>query len=192
MDGVYVPKLKVYLSTEQRERLEEIVRNGKSPAKKITHARVLLLSDQDHVEGGRGDAFIGKVLGLHRNTVYRIRARFVRDGEAPALNRKPRLTPPTPPKLDGRGEAHLIQLCCSAPPEGRARWTLSLLAKELVGRKIVTSICIETVNKALKKTNCSLGRPSDSASPKSPAGTSSRGWRKSSTSMRKRRTQTSR
>jgi transposase len=192
MDGVYVPKLKVFLSAEQRERLEEIVRNGRSPARKITHARVLLLSDEDHVEGGRSDEFIGKVLGLHRNSVYRTRARFVREGEVPALNRKPRLTPPTPPKLDGRGEAHLIQICCSAPPEGRARWTLNLLARELVNRRIVTSICMETVNKALKKTNCSPGRSIDSVSPKSPADTSSRGWRKSLTSTPSRRTRTSR
>lgn len=192
MDGIYVPKLKVFLSAEQRSRLEEIVRNGRSPAKKIMHARVLLLSDEDHPEGGRGDAFIGKALGLHRNTIYRIRARFVREGELPALHRKQRLTPATPPKLDGRGEAHLIQIACSTPPEGRSRWTLNLLAKELVNRKIVTSICIETVNKTLKKTSFSLGKPSDSASRASTAPTLSRGWKRCSISTHRRPTRTSR
>jgi hypothetical protein len=58
-----------------------------------------------------------------------------------------------PPRLDGAAEAHLVAICCSPAPAGRCRWTLSLLARELVGRKVVTSVCRETVRLALKKTS---------------------------------------
>jgi hypothetical protein len=75
----------------------------------------------------------------------------VLDGEAPALDRKRRETPPTPPILDGRAEAHLVALCCSDPPEGRTVWTMQLLANALVSRRIVTHISAETVRRALKK-----------------------------------------
>ena len=193
MDGkVKVPKFKVYLAADQRERLLDLVRNGHASAKKMAHARVLLLSDEDHPDGGREDAFIARTLGLHRNTISRIRGSFVRGGETPALERKVRLTPPRPAKLDGHAEAHLISIACSTPPDGRSRWTLNLLARELVGRKIVTSICVETVRQSLKKVNCSPGKPSDSASRRPMAHTSSPGWNKSSISTHRRRTRTSR
>ena len=98
MDGkVKVPKFKVYLTSDQRERLLDLVRNGHASAKKIAHARVLLLSDEDHPDGGREDAFISRTIGLHRNTISRIRGSFVRGGETPALERKVRLTPLTSP-----------------------------------------------------------------------------------------------
>ena len=67
------------------------------------------------------------------------------------MDRKRRATPPIQPKLDGRAEAMLVAICCSDPPEGRVRWTLGLLQQEMVGRKIVTSICCETIRKTLKK-----------------------------------------
>ncbi|MXV81767.1 helix-turn-helix domain-containing protein, partial [Candidatus Poribacteria bacterium] len=70
-----------------------------------------------------------------------------------ALERKPQSRPSHPPKLDGSGEARLIALACSDPPKGFARWTLQLLADELVGLEIVESLSIETVRQTLKKTN---------------------------------------
>jgi hypothetical protein len=155
MDGS--TKFCVILDPQTRQRLEDITRNGNAPAKKIQHARVLLMGDQQHPLGRYTDEQIGRILTLHVNTVARIRKQFVLHGEGPALDRKLRLTPPVAPKLDGAKEAHLIAICCSKPPQGRAEWTLNLLAKELMGRKIVTSICIETVRKALKKTRCSPG-----------------------------------
>jgi hypothetical protein len=88
---------------------------------------------------------------MHLNTVARIRRCFVVEGEAPALDRKVRATPPTPPIFDGRAEAHLVAICCSGPPEGRTRWTLELLAAELVERRIVTQVSAETVRRVLKK-----------------------------------------
>jgi transposase len=158
-------KYHVRLDGEQRQRLLELTRNGSSPAKKITHARILLLADEAHPDGRRTDPYITGVLGVSRRTVVRIRQRFAEGGEGPALDRKPRSSPPVPAKLDSRGEAHLVALCCSGPPEGRARWTLSLLAKELTRLELVSSICPETVRRALKKTNSSPGRRSGSASP---------------------------
>ena len=146
----------VLLTTEQRERLEDLCRNGHAPAKKIRHAQVLLLSDKNHQRGGRTRTEIGETLGMHVNTVDRIRKRFVQEGEAPALNRKRRETPPTPPIIDGRAEAHLVAICCSDPPEGRVHWTMELLAEELTARRIVTKVSAETVRRVLKKRTSAL------------------------------------
>jgi len=154
----------VHLTPEQRQRMEQITRCGQAPARKIRHAQVLLMSDRHRPGGRMKRTEIAEALGMHVNTVDRIRKRFACAGEEPALDRKVRLTPPTPPKLDGRGEAHLVAICCGPPPKGRTRWTLSLLANALVARGIVTDICAETVRKTLKKTNCSLGGSSAGAS----------------------------
>lgn len=182
----------VVLTPETRERLESVARNGSAPAKKITHARVLLMSDQQHSAGRYHDDQIAAALGLHVNTVARIRIRFVLHGEGPALDRKPRATPPVPPKLDGRAEAILVALCCSAAPQGQVRWTLHLLQQELVGRKIVTSISRETIRKTLKKTRCSLGGSSDSASRNVTRPDSSPKWSRCSISTPSRPTTRSR
>lgn len=155
MDGSR--KRKVLLTAEQRERLEDVTRNGNHSAKRIMHARVLLMSDEGHPLGRYKDADIGRHLGVCEKTVARVRSAFVRHGEAVALERKARESPPVPPKLDGAAEAQLVAVCCSPPPEGRARWTMSLLADELVRRKVVVSICKETVRSAVKKTSCSRG-----------------------------------
>jgi transposase len=155
MDGAR--KRKVRLTGEQRERLEDITRNGNNSAKRIMHARVLLMSDEGHPLGRYKDADIARHLGVSERTVGRVRTTFVRHGESVALNRKVRESPPVPPKLDGAAEASLVAVCCSPPPEGRARWTLSLLADELVSRKVVVSVCKETVRTALKKTSCGRG-----------------------------------
>jgi hypothetical protein len=154
----------VRLRSEQRERFQAITRNGHAPAKKIRHAQILLWSDV-HRDGGRlPSREIAERLGMHDNTVDRIRKRFVLEGEEPALNRKVRLHPPIAPKIDGRAEAHLIALCCGPTPRGRARWTLRLLTQEMKRRGFVTSVCIETVRKTLKKMNCSPGASSRGAS----------------------------
>jgi hypothetical protein len=156
MDGA-TRKLEVRLTPEQRERLEDITRNGNNSAMRIMHARVLLMSDEDHPQGRYKDAQIGRHLGVCEKTVARVRQTFVRRGEAVALERKARAAPPVPPKLDGAAEALLVAVCCSPPPQGRARWTLSLLAEELVSRRVVVSVCKETVRGALKKTSCNRG-----------------------------------
>src|SRR5947209_18672598 len=111
--AVSIPNLyPVVLSAEQRERLTVLTRNGHAPVKKVRHAQVLLLSDRDRPDGRLTRDQVAERLDLHVNTVDRIRKRFVREGEAPALDRKPRATPPAPPKIDGRVEAHLVAICC--------------------------------------------------------------------------------
>jgi hypothetical protein len=163
MDGS--GKYIVELSAQSRQRLESLTRNGSAPAKKIMHARVLLMSDQHHPAGRYHDQQIAQTLSIHINTVARIRKLYVQQGEAPALCRKPRATPPVAPKVDGHVEAQLVAICCSPPPQGHVRWTLSLVQREAVGRNIVTSICRETIRKTFKKTRCSHGAGSASAFP---------------------------
>ncbi len=154
----------VTLTPEQRDRLERLTRTGSAPVSKVRHARVLLLSDGGRPEGRLTRDRIADALGMHVNTVDRLRKRFVLEGEEPALSRKARAEPPVPAKIDGRAEAHLVATCCSAAPAGHARWTLTLLADELRRRGLVTSVSIETVRQALKKTSCSRGGRSAGAS----------------------------
>lgn len=157
---------KVYLTGEQRENLETISRNGHGAAKKILHARILLMCDEGEQAPRKWtDEQIAEALQVHRNTVGRIRHRFLHKGEQSALNRQPRKTPPTPPKVDGATEAQIIALCCSDPPSGRAEWTMRLLTLELKKRQIVSEISCTTVWRTLKKTDYALGKPNDSVFP---------------------------
>ena len=152
---------KICLSCEQRQRLEEISRNGYASAKKILHAQVILMSDEGHLAQKKWtDREIAVALNIHCNTVGRIRKRFLDRGEQPALNRKPRKTPPVQPKVDGATEAQIIALCCSEPPEGRVHWSIRLLTSEIKKRSIVTEISRETVRRTLKKTSYALGKQS--------------------------------
>jgi len=191
--AVSIPNLyPVGLTDEQRDRLTDLTRNGQAPVKKVRHARVLLLSDGNRTGGRLTRDQIAGQLDMHVNTVDRIRKRFVTEGEAPALNRKPRATPAVPPKIDGRVEAHLVAICCGRAPEGRTYWTLRMLADELKERKLVTSVCAETVRKALKKTTCSRGGRGAGASRSGTGPGSSPRWKTSSTSTRERTPRTSR
>ncbi len=175
----------VALTPEQRASLIEVTRNGYAPVRKIRHAQVLLWSDVSQ-EGERlSSRAIGERLGMHVNTVDRIRKRFAMQGVGPAINRKVRVDPPVPPKIDGAIEAHLIAICCGPAPEGRARWTLKLLAGELKRKGLVTHVCAETVRKTLKKTSCSLGASKAGVFLSGTKLGSSRRWRTSSTSTRR-------
>jgi hypothetical protein len=154
----------VRLTAEQRASFLEITRNGHAPVKKVRHAQILLWSDVEN-EGGRvSSREIAERLDMHDNTVDRIRKRFVLEGEGPALNRKVREIPATMPKIDGKVEAHLVAICCGPVPEGRVRWTLTLLADELRKKGLVTSVCAETVRKTLKKMSCNPGASNAGAS----------------------------
>ena len=143
---------KVTLTNEERSELKEIVSTGKNNAPKIKHANILLAVDEsenDHLT----DQEVAKRFHCHSNTVANIRERFVEEGFEAALERKKRLTPPTPPIFDGRAEAHLIALTRSTPPEGRATWTMQLLADKCVELNIVEKTSADTVRNVLKKTN---------------------------------------
>jgi hypothetical protein len=104
------------------------------------------------------------MVGLHVNSVDRIRKRFFNEGPQETLVRKPNSSPRREQVLDGDGEAHLVAICCSPAPQGRVRWTLKLLTDQLIKRRIVTTISTETVRRTLKKTNLSLGVKSAGAS----------------------------
>ena len=175
MDGIR--KHTVRLSAEVREQLETLTRNGSTSAKRIVHARILLLADQDHALGRYKDVEIANALGVHVNTVAKTRVKFCRQGATTAVDRKVRATPPVPAKIDGTLEAHLVAICCTPAPEGRCCWTMSLLADELMKRKLIVSIGRETVRMALKKMKFNLGKPNDSASPNATPRASSRKWK---------------
>jgi hypothetical protein len=181
-------KVRVYLKAAVRRDLEALCRQGSVSAAKVRRARILLMSDENQPGGAQPDHVISHAVGLCERQVVRVRQGFVRGGDVPQLERKPRSQPGTTPKFDGRAEARLVTLCCSTPPQGRARWTIRLLADELGRLRIVTSVCPETVRQCLKKTGLSLGNRGGSASPSTTARDSSRTSKRSLTSTAKRTT----
>ena len=140
----------VKLSAEERTRLERLVATGKNSAAALLHARILLKADANHAE------CITVALDTSISTVLRIRKAFVEQGLDAAVYRK-RSTRHYQRKLDGAGEAHLIAIACSKAPEGRARWTMQLLADKMIELKIVDTISDDTVHRTLKKTTSSRG-----------------------------------
>ena len=174
----------VALTADQRDRLAALTRTGSAPVGKVRRANVLLLSDAGRPGGRLTRDAIAAALGMHVNTVDRIRKRFVLAGEVPTVDRKPRPTPPTLPKLDGRAEATLVAICCGPAPEGRARWTLRLLADELARRRVVPRISPEAVRLRLKKMPSSRGGSGPGASPSGTAPGSSPRWSRCSTPTR--------
>ena len=144
-------KHRVELTGEERQTLETLVRKGHHSALKLMRAHILLKSDRKGPAWT--DAQIADAFGCRGQTVYNVRKRFaVSGGRLSALARKRQSRPSHVRKLDGQGEARLIALACSDPPEGFSQWTLQLLADRLVELQIVESISIETVRQTLKKT----------------------------------------
>jgi transposase len=150
-------KYRVTLTADERHHLTALIAAGKAAARKLAHARILLKADQ--ADGGPGwtDDRIAEAVEASTDTVGRVRQRFVEDGLDAALARKPQARPSRERKLDGRAEARLIALACSAPPDGRKRWTLTLLADRLVELDVVDSVGRETVRQTLQKTPSSRG-----------------------------------
>ena len=159
-----VKKYRVKLTTEERQELKALVSRGRAAAYKQTHARVLLLSDEGQGDGAMKDEEIARALRIGCSTVERVRRRCVEEGVDAALERRAQIRRRRK-KLDGQGEAHpvsstgqaLVALACGEPPQGRASWTLKLLADRLVECEIVDRISPETVRQTLKKTNSSPG-----------------------------------
>ena len=149
-------KYRVTLTTAEREQLTQMVAKGKAAARALTHARILLKTDES--EGGPAwtDAAVCEALDVGLCTVMRVRERFVEEGLDAALRPRPsRYVQPR--KLDGHLEAQLITLACSEAPEGHARWTLRLLADRFVQLGHVEELSHETVRQTLKKTKSSPG-----------------------------------
>jgi transposase len=149
-------KYQVDLTDEERARLRTLVGQGEAPARKLTHARVLLKADRSEAGPGWTDEAIAGALEIGLSTVARVRQQYVTSGLEAALTRK------APDrgyerKLDGVQEARLVALTCSPPPDGRARWTLKLLATELVALEVVDAISYETVRRTLKQTTSNRG-----------------------------------
>jgi len=155
---IAVKKYVVRLSKEERAQLHELLRKGKSPAKLQLKARILLKADVSREGEGWSDSQIIKALNTSVSMVYRVRQQLVEEGFEAVLSRKQRATPAVPRIFDGEKEAKLITLACSSAPPGRARWTLSLLAEQVVELKIVDAASASTVGRVLKNERGSMAR----------------------------------
>jgi transposase len=150
-------KYKVTLTAEERTSLQELIAAGKASAQKLAHARILLKADAAPDGPAWPDTRIAEAVEVNVTTVERVRERFVEHGLDAALDRKKQARPSRERKLDGQAEARLVALACSEPPLGRGRWTLRLLADQLVELEVVDTVSTETVRQVLKKTNSSRG-----------------------------------
>ena len=148
-------RYQVDLTAGERSELEGLIKRGNRVAgRKRLHAQALLKAD----EGGLGpswtDARISEAYDIATNTVKSIRQRFVEQGLESALNRKQRINPPRPRKLDGAAEARLIATVQGPPPEGRSRWTLRLLSDRIVELGISDEpVSHSAIGRVLKKTS---------------------------------------
>jgi hypothetical protein len=140
----------VVLSEAERARLHTLIGRGVAPASALTHARILLRANQGEAGPSWTDAAIGAALEVNPATVARIRRKYVAAGLDAAVYRQPPARSYRR-RLDGEQEARLVALACSAPPEGRKRWTLRLLADRLVALEVVESVSYETVRQALQQ-----------------------------------------
>jgi len=149
-------KYRVTLTDDERTTLHDMIASGETAARTQTHARILLKADQTADGPCWTDATVSDALDVSVSTVARVRERFVEEGMEAALHRRPprrayqRL-------VDGECEAHLVALTCGAPPEGQKRWTLRLLADQMIELEYIEAISHETVRQVLKKTNSSRG-----------------------------------
>jgi len=158
----------LYLSSEQRAELEQVVKSGNAAARVQNRARILRLTDRSQGDF-RKDAQIAKVLLCTQGTVLTIRHRFLKDGMQAALFEKPR--PGAVPKITGDIEAQITVLACSDPPEGHARWTVRLLRERVIELGLVDEISVPTIWERLKKTPSSPGKSKPGASANRPPST---------------------
>jgi transposase len=148
-------KYKVVLLEEERLFLERFVKTGSAKAREILRARILLLTDLSPRGKGKTDPEIAEELDVCLRTVAATRERYVAGGLERALKDLPRSGQPR--RLSGKQEAKMVALACSDPPEGHSRWTIRLLAGQMVELGIAERVGRETVRQALKKMNLSLG-----------------------------------
>jgi hypothetical protein len=149
----------VRLTDEERTQLTELISTGRRAASVLTRARILLKADVSEGGPAWNDGEIAEAVETSLASVHRVRQACVEDGLVDALERQ-RPTGRQYRKLDGAQEAQLVALTCSAPPEGRVRWTLQLLADRLVDLEVVETIGRECVRTTLKKTRSSPGKKS--------------------------------
>jgi hypothetical protein len=169
-------KYRVTLTEAERTELEAMLSSGKAAARKLTHARILLLADDAHGDE-HADEQIVTALGTSLRTVSRVRQQLVTQGLDFALLRRRQPPRPHKVKIKGNVEQRLVELACSEPPQGRCHWTLQLLADELVVLGLVDRVGIETVRKALKKTTSNRGSSNPGASRRTRMPTTSGAWK---------------
>lgn len=145
-------KYVVRLEAEERGRLEQLVRVGRAAAYRIRHANVLLAVDESEVGPKLKDAQAAEAFGVAVRSIESLRKRWVEEGLDAALDRKKQVCPSVERMFDGEKEAKLIAIACGAKPEGRARWTLELLAERVVALTIVEHCSPQTIMRTLKKT----------------------------------------
>jgi hypothetical protein len=142
----------VRLREDEREELRRLIAAGTAPARKLTHARVLLKADEGPGGPAWVDERIAEAVETSQPTVSRVRKQYVEEGLEAALNRRPPAREYRR-KLDGAQEARLVALSCSRPPAGQARWSLRLLADKLVELEVVEAVSYQTVRRVLEKTS---------------------------------------
>jgi transposase len=147
-----MPRYKITLELDERDRLEQLTRRGKIAAAKLIHARALLLCDQGEYNS---EPFMvkdaAKALGVSTRTIEKLKKRFVEEGLDSAIERRPSTRKPNI-RFDGEFDARIMQLACSECPQGSNRWTLRLLAEKAVELEIVDSVSTMTIQRSLKKT----------------------------------------
>jgi transposase len=143
-------KLFIALSSEERQQLETLARSGRRSIREKIRARILLLADSNREDGGLTDTVIARQIGCALLTVAKVRQRCEERGALSSISHK-RQEKRKPRALDGEQEARLVTLCCSAPPQGRKRWTLKMLKQRLIELEVVESIGCETIRRTLKK-----------------------------------------
>lgn len=147
--GIVLKKNRVTLEPKERKVLKGLISKGKENARTITRCRILLLADK-----GQSNSSVIEALGIARNTIRQVRARYVKEGLDAAIKERPR--PGAPTKFTGAHKAKITAIACSKPPQGHSRWSLRLLADKIVELEIVDDISYKTVERTLKKTNLSL------------------------------------
>lgn len=145
-------KFTVALTREERQKLDVIARSHRRSLRERTRARILLLADIGSEGTSQNDAEIARQVRCQPLTVAKVRQRALARGVLEAIRHKTQQRRKAR-SLDGEQEAHLVALTCSAPPDGRKRWTLRLLKDRLIAMEIVENIGCETIRRTLKKTS---------------------------------------
>ena len=153
-------KIDIILSDGQRKELQNTISKGTCKAAEIRRANALLMADQAGGRKKKTDSDIAASLGISRQSVINIKKNFLQRSSGTdstmGIKRKRRETPPVMPKCTGDVEAKIVAITCSAPPEGRNRWTLRLISERIVELEILSAISHTQIGHILKKTGTSL------------------------------------
>lgn len=156
-DAMLTGKFRVTLTSDERNSLLALVRKGKSAARKLVRARILLLADESEAGPAKADAEIVEALGCGVRTVERVRKKFVTQSLEEAISTRPQPPRPDKVKIKGDVEKRMIEIARSDPPAGRSHWTVQMIADELIVLQCVETVGAETVRCALKKTDSLRG-----------------------------------